>query len=327
MNFKEINKATGTMEGFALIKSYDKKTSKNGSAYLDLVLSDKDDEVSAKFWDYKETPGEEIEANILVKVRGQMQSYNNQPQFRIERIRRVTEQDEIHLEDFVPSSSYSGDSLLALLDQVIGSLADDDLRNLVTAIVDEYRDQIRLLPAAYRLHHAIRGGLLMHTLSIVRLAQSVAEIYPSVDRDLLIAGAILHDIAKTEEFKLGSSGLVSGYSTRGELIGHLVMGAMIVERVGKQIGANPDTITYLEHMLLSHHSEPEFGAAVRPQFLEAEILAQLDLLDARIYEIESTVMGIDSGSFSTRQWALDNRKFLNHGRKNLSTDVNLDKIQ
>lgn len=324
MNFKEINNALGTMEGYALVKSCDKKVSKNGSTYLDLVLADKTDEVSAKFWDYKEGQGDEIEANIIVKVRGQMQTYNRQPQFRVERIRRVTEQDRINYEDFVPSSDYSGDFLLGQLDRVVDALTDPELRGLVAAIVEEYRDRIRDLPAAYRLHHAIRGGLLTHTLSIVRMAQTVAALYPTVDKDLLIAGAILHDIAKTEEFTVSLSGLVSGYSTRGELLGHLVMGAMIVERVGTRIGANRDVMMYLEHMLLSHHGEPEFGAAVRPLFLEAEILAQLDVLDARIYEIENAVQNVESGSFSTRQWALEDRKFYNHGRRLPSTEVKLD---
>lgn len=324
MNFKEINNATGTLEGYALVKVCDKKTSKNGSSYLDIVLTDKTGDVSAKFWDYKEGVYDDVATNTIVKVRGIMQTYNNQPQFRIERIRTITADDNIDYDDLVPSVNYSCDFLMQLLLTVIDELKDVQLKRIVKAVVDEYGDKMKTLPAAYKLHHAIRGGLLMHTLSIVKLAKSVARIYPTVDKDLLIAGAILHDVAKTEEFDIAPSGLVSGYSVRGELVGHLAMGAMIVERIGNEICADKDTMMYLEHMLLSHHGEPEFGAAVRPSFLEAEILSQLDLLDARIYEIENALLPVETGGFSQRQWALDDRKFYNHGRKYPATDVKLD---
>ncbi len=324
MNFKEINKATGTMEGYALVKSCDKKVSKNGSTYLDMVLADKSGEISAKLWDFKVGVHEAIEANTIVKVRGVMQEYNRQPQFRVERIRTVSDSDEVDFNDFVPSSGYSSDFLMELLQKTVEEIGDGELKRIVRAVLDEYGGKMKDLPAAFRLHHAIRGGLLMHTLSIVKMAKSVAAIYPTVDKDLLIAGAILHDVAKTEEFVVAPSGLVSGYSVPGELLGHLVMGAMIVERIGTAIGADRDSIMYLQHMLLSHHGEPEFGAAVRPSFLEAEILSQLDLLDARIYEIENAMLTVEKGGFTSRQWALEDRKFYNHGRKTPATEVHLD---
>lgn len=324
MNFKEINNTLGTLEGFALVKSCDKKTSKNGSTYLDIVLADKTGEVSSKYWDYREGVSEDIASNTIVKVRGIMQTYNKQPQFKIERIRTVTPEDNVNFDDFVPSTGYNSDFLMNMLFSVINDINDIELRKIVKAVIDEYGEKMKDLPAAFRLHHAIRGGLLMHTLSIVKMAKSIAPLYPTVDCDLLVAGAILHDVAKTEEFVIAPSGLVSGYSVKGELLGHLVMGAMIVERIGNETCADKDAMMYLEHMLLSHHGEPEFGAAVRPSFLEAEILSQLDLLDARIFEIENAMLTVEPGSFTTRQWALDDRKFYNHGRKIPATDVNLD---
>ena len=191
---------------------------------------------------------------------------------------------------------------------------NEDLKTLVLSLLSESREKLLYWPAAFKLHHAIRGGLLYHTLSIVRLAQEACVIYPFVDRELLLSGAILHDIAKLSEFEAQSTGIASGYTTQGTLIGHLVRGAMMVEKKGKELGTDSETLMLLEHMLLSHHGEPEFGAAVRPMFLEAEILSSLDMLDARIYEIQSAIAGTASGEFSARQWALENRKFLNHGR-------------
>ena len=146
------------------------------------------------------------------------------------------------------------------------------------------------------------------------MAQGVANIYPFIDSDLLFAGVILHDIAKTEEFDVAQTGIASGYTTDGNLIGHLVRGAMAVDRCGRKLGISENTLMLVEHMIISHHGEPEFGAAVRPMFLEAEILSSLDTLDAKIYEIEQACRNVQPGEFTPRQWALDNRKLYNHDR-------------
>ena len=206
----------------------------------------------------------------------------------------------------------------------VDNFKNDALRTLVTAVLNEYGSKMLDCPAAFRLHHAIRGGLLMHTLSIVKLCECVASIYPTVDRELLISGAILHDVCKTEEFVISSSGLVDGYTVEGTLVGHLVMGAMMIDRIARANDIDKDTAMLLEHMLISHHGEPEYGAATRPLFLEAEILSELDSLDANIYEIESCLSDVAPREFSNRQWALHDRKFYNHGRKAPETKVNLD---
>ena len=146
------------------------------------------------------------------------------------------------------------------------------------------------------------------------LAQEVSKIYPFVDQDLLLAGVVLHDVAKTEEFEVEETGIASGYTTDGNLIGHLVRGAMAIERIGSKLGTPKELLMLLEHMLISHHGVPEFGAAKLPMFLEAEILAQLDMMDARVYAIAQAVDGVDSGEFTMRQWSLDNRKLYNHAR-------------
>ena len=163
----------------------------------------------------------------------------------------------------------------------------------------------------------------MHTLSIVRLAQSVSLIYPFVDSELLIAGAMLHDISKLSEFVVSETGVADGYSVEGNLLGHLTMGAMTIEKYAEKLGISKKTAMLIEHMILSHHGEPEFGAAVRPMFIEAEILSELDLMDSRIYEMKEAVTATDADDFSQRLWALDNRKLYNHARKNLDKNPNL----
>ena len=164
-------------------------------------------------------------------------------------------------------------------------------------------------PAAFRLHHAVRGGLLWHTLSILKLAQAVAALYPEVNADLLFAGVILHDIDKLTEYDVPATGLASGYTLKGNLVGHLVGGAVYIEHKAQEAGLPYETLLLLQHMLISHHGVPEFGVAKMPMFLEAEILAELDLLDARINEIAAAMQCVQPGEFSNKIWALDNRKF------------------
>lgn len=322
MEFRNIDNK-GTSEGYCLVKTVDKKVNVKGVPYLDMILTDRSGEISAKLWDFKEEIHGWIAPNMLVKVRGVISEFNGADQFRTERIRPVSDVDGVRIEDFVPSAPYSGEEMFDLLVQMVQEFENAALKAVVLAILADRKAQMLYWPAAFKLHHAVRGGLLYHTLSIVRMAQQVSVIYPFVDRELLLAGAILHDIAKIDEFDVGETGVASGYTVEGTLIGHLVRGAMYVEKKCEELGIDAETKMLLEHMLISHHGEPEFGAAVRPMFLEAEILSSLDMLDARIYEMQSAISSTPVGDFSARQWALENRKFYNHGRGLQTSDANL----
>lgn len=314
MNF--IKNSSGASEGFCLIKTCEKKLTVKGVPYLDLTLADKSGEIDAKLWDYKEGIMPEYEPNMLVKVRGTISVYNGNDQMRVERMRPTVASDNVDIADFVPSAGYNGEWMLEQIENIVDNFKSDDLKNLTKAIIDENRDKLTYWPAAFKLHHAIRGGLLYHTLSIVRLAQGVCKIYPFANEELLLTGAILHDVAKIPEFDVSETGIAAGYTAQGTLLGHLAMGAMMVDRTAKKLGIPEETATLVEHMLLSHHGEPEFGAAVRPLFLEAELLSELDLMDARVYEMRQALESTPVGDFSPRQWALDNRKLYNHGLQN-----------
>ena len=308
MNFTQFNK-NGGVEGFCLIKTVDRKMTAKGVPYLDLTLADPDGEINAKLWDYKEELHGEFAANDLIKVRGTIQPFNDSQQLRIERIRKVTEADGVRIEDFVPSAGFSGEAMFNELMKVAGNFKDEELKTLVTALLNEYKDRLLYWPAAFRLHHAIRGGLLYHTLSILRMAQGVADIYPFIDSDLLFAGVILHDIAKTEEFDVAQTGIASGYTTDGNLIGHLVRGAMAVDRCGRKLGISENTLMLVEHMIISHHGEPEFGAAVRPLCAEAELLSLIDAVDSRMEIYRETYDTMEPDTFSPRIFALEKKVF------------------
>ena len=289
-----------------------------------MVLCNRDGEINGKLWDYSELCHGTYQAGDLVKVRGTITQFNGNDQLRIDKIRLVNDNDGVAVADFVPTAEYSGEMMYGQIMNIIASVKDEDLKQLTYALVKENEDKLLFWPAAFKLHHAIRGGLLYHTLSIIRLAQGVCNIYPAVDKDLLMCGIIVHDLCKIEEFDISPAGLAAGYSVKGELIGHLVMGAMKIEAKARELGINMEKAMLLQHMVISHHGEPDFGAAVRPMFLEAEILSQLDKLDATIYEITAAVSEVEAGAFTGRQWALDNRKLYNHGRKEVEIKANLE---
>ena len=322
MNFTPIDNK-GLVDGFCLIKSLDKKTSSKGDTYLDMTLSDADGEINAKLWRYSAELHGEYTINELVKIRGIVSQYQGADQLKIEKIRHVTPEDGVNAGDFVKSADYSGEQMFKELYSIAEGFNDEDLRKIVTAILDDNRLSLLYWPAAFKLHHAMRGGLLFHTLSIVRLAEGVCGVYPFIDRELLLSGAILHDIAKLSEFKVADTGVATGYSAEGNLLGHLAMGAMVIDKYAERLNINKKTAMLLEHMVLSHHGEPEFGAAVRPMFIEAELLSELDLMDSRVYEMHEAVSAAPADDFSGKIWAMDNRKLYNHQRTDLNNNTKL----
>lgn len=321
MNFTPVGNGQ-SHEGYCLIKSVEKKLTAKGVPYLDLVLADNEGEISAKLWDYKETPGNSYVKFDFVKVRGSYVPFNDTMQFRVERIRHVLPEDGAVIEDYVPSACLPGKVMLEEIEKTVASFCDNELKLLVSKVIDEYREKLLYWPAAKNLHHAVRSGLLMHTLSILRLAKSVCEIYRFVNYDLLCAGAILHDIAKIDELSVSETGISGEYTVKGNLLGHLVMGAVTIDRIGRENNISEETLMLVEHMLISHHGTPEFGAAKLPMFIEAELLSQLDLMDARLYEMHHAVSAVEEGTFTPRQWALENRNLYNHGKSG-SDEVNL----
>ncbi len=312
MNYTK-NDGRGNVEGFFLVASCAVKLTKKSQPYLYMVLADRTGEISAVFWDYDEDVHGIFEPNTVVKVRGSVSSYNGADQLRIERIRRTSAADNIVIEELVPSVELNGEDMYAAIMRIVDGFEDDDYRVICRAILEKERDQLLYWPAAFKLHHAVRGGLLYHTLSVVRLCESVCAIYPFIKRDLLVAGAILHDVGKVYEFEVGEVGIANEYSVKGNLLGHLYMGASEIETVAREKGVSSEKSVLLQHMLISHHGDPEFGAAVRPQFIEAEVLSQLDRLDATVNEMGTAISEVAAGEFTGRQWALDNRKLYNHG--------------
>ena len=164
-------------------------------------------------------------------------------------------------------------------------------------------------PAATRLHHAERSGLLHHTSTMLRMADAVCGIYDQLDSDLLAAGVILHDLCKITEIRADASGVAIDYSREGQLLGHIVRGVSELDKACEALSIREETRLMLEHMILSHHDLPEYGSPKPPMFPEAEVLHILDLLDARMFEMDSALKNVAPGTFTERIWSLERRLY------------------
>ncbi len=314
MNFTQNPK--GKYDGYCIIKSLEKKITSKGSPYLALRLSDSDGDIDAKWWDYHEEPGEEFNLFDFVKVRGDYVIFSNEKQFRIDMMRAVRLDDGVKIEDYVPSAVLPGEMMYDEIEKVVIDFRNDEIKKLVMVILESHREKLIYWPAAKALHHAVRGGLLMHTLTMLRLARSLCSVYTYVNYEILCAGVILHDIAKINEINSSETGIPGEYTAQGNLIGHLVLGAIEIDRVGRDLGTSEDTIMLLEHMLISHHGIPEYGAAKYPMTIEAQALSMLDDLDAKMYEFRTAIFKTEPGEFTEKMRMLDNRQLYNHGRSN-----------
>jgi 3'-5' exoribonuclease len=191
----------------------------------------------------------------------------------------------------------------------VRAIRDEKLRQLVLLRLEDAGDRLDYYPAAQRLHHAERSGLLHHTSTMLKGAAALCELYPALDGDLLAAGVILHDLCKITEMNANEVGLASEYTLEGQLVGHLVQGVAEINRLGREIGMDEELRIMLEHMILSHHDMPEYGSPKRPMFPEAEVLHTLDMLDARMYEMQRALEAVQPGSFTERIWSLERKLY------------------
>lgn len=293
-------------DGFLLVRSAEQRAASNGSRYLDMTLVDRSGEINAKLWDGAFSPPQ---AGSVVRVRGQVHEYNGRLQLRVERLRQAAPEDNVPLESLVPCAPEAPEKMLQDVLDTVASMQSDDLRALLTYLLEDAGDTLLTFPAASKLHHAERSGLLHHVTSMLRMAKHFADEYPTLDRDLLLSGVIVHDLAKIGELNATELGTVSDYTVDGMLIGHLVRGVSRIDAAGKATGCDPEVLLMLEHMVLSHHGVPEYGSPKPPMFPEAEVLNHLDMLDARIYEMNAALARVKPGGFSERLWSLDRKLY------------------
>lgn len=307
---KWINEfATGDdIQGFYLIKSMNLKTSSNNKKYLDLTITDKTGEINGKIWDIDDAMISQFKAGDIVKIRGTVTSWQNTLQFKIVKIRPLEEGDDAKLEDLVQSAPIDKEEMLVEIKTYVAQIQNEEIKKVVEALMAEYAEKLMYYPAAKKNHHAIRSGLLYHMLRMLRTAKAICEVYVSLNKDLVYAGVILHDMEKINEMISDELGVVSDYSFEGQMLGHIIMGIRKIQVTGEQLGISQEVSSMLQHMVLSHHYEADFGSPKKPMFPEAEILHYLDMIDARMYDMSKVLESVEPGRFSENVPVLDYRK-------------------
>ncbi|WP_224958349.1 3'-5' exoribonuclease YhaM family protein [Geomonas subterranea] len=276
------------VEAVFLVKEKIVAMAKNGKPYLTLKLMDKTGEVDAKIWDNADQVGSLFDRNDFLAVKGKASVYLGKMQLIVSELKRVPE-ESVQLADFLPETASDIEAMVAQLHALVASLTDPDLARLLRSFFEdpELLAQYRTAPAAKGMHHVYLGGLLEHSLAVAKLVDAMVPLYQGLNRDLLVAGALLHDIGKVREMTYLRC---FDYSDEGKLIGHITIGVeMLQERIARLPGFPVELAMLLKHMILSHHGQYEYGSPKRPKTLEATILNYLDDLDSKINGIRTHI--------------------------------------
>jgi 3'-5' exoribonuclease len=289
-------KAGDTILQFFQLKSRDARKTRSGQDYLDLGLSDATGVLSAKMWaDAIRKWGQDFSPGDFVKVEGRIETYRDRCQLVVEKIRRCDPAEVVDPESLIRSTPYDPELLFKELRATADSLTPSELAELVVTILDRHAEAMKTFPAAQMIHHAYRGGLIEHVMAVLRKIEAIVQIETGINRSIALAGAILHDIGKLRE--LDPRG--SGRTPEGRLIGHVILGLTLVRETALEMGfLDRPWLREVEHIILSHHGETEFGAPVKPLTREALLVHHIDNLDAKLKIIDEALQSADSDGFT-----------------------------
>lgn len=276
------------VDSLFLVKERNVAIGKNGRPFMSLLVGNATGSIDARLWDRVDELAREFEVGDVIKIKGQVQLFQNRKQLVVHRLETV-DPTTIDLEQFIPRSSNSADDMLVELTNIVRTMKNDHLRQLIMDTLEdpELRPLILKAPAAKSIHHAWLGGLLEHILSICKIMDFIGSHYAFLNRDLLLFGAIFHDIGKLHElsYECGIS-----YTDRGRLVGHMQIACELIDKKSSRIlGFNEELRDICKHIILSHHGKLEYGSSKRPKFLEAMVVAMVDDFDSKVATIKNLV--------------------------------------
>lgn len=295
-----------SFDGYMLIKESTKGVASNGKPFLTLILGDATGEIEAKLWDASKEDESLFIAEKIVKLDGEINQFRGKAQLKIMSVRPAQATDGVRVSDFVEKAPVEKEVLSEKLTEVIFEMDNPVLQRIVRAFIKKYQEALLTYPAASRNHHEYVSGLAHHIVSMLGIAKELHKLYPEVNKDLLYAGIILHDLGKLKEL----SGVVTtSYTTEGKLLGHI---PMMVEEIGlmaKELQIESEEVLILQHLVLSHHGKAEWGSPKPPLVREAEILHLIDLIDAKMNMLNRALDKVKPGEYTDRLFAMDNRAF------------------
>jgi 3'-5' exoribonuclease len=307
ITIKDLKSGDSVVQYFE-IKSKEARKTRSDHDYLDLVLSDASGTIPGKMWSEAIRKwGSEFNPGDVVKVEGRVNQYRDRNQIVVEKIRKADLSEIPDPSSIVKTTRYDPTDLLDELKQVSKTLEPQELAELLVAILEENEGSLKTFPAAKMVHHAYQGGLVEHIVTVTRKVKAILEIEPTLNPNLAIAGAILHDIGKIRE--LSQEG--GGRTLEGRLVGHVILGVDLVREVASRKGMDQEPwLLELEHILLSHHGDPQFGAPVKPLTREALLVHFIDNLDSKLKIMEEALESTDSDGFAQYNRWLEGRAYL-----------------
>jgi 3'-5' exoribonuclease len=307
-----VDLAAGSVAtGLYILKQKELRKAQSGKLFVNMDFSDKTGTVNAKIWDATPELFDGLQVNKIYYVKGRVDLWNGVLQLTVDKYKMAEPEIQEKIEDFVPSAPEKPEEMLAYIEQCVESFENDDLRLLVRYFLETNKEKLLYWPAAKSLHHAVRSGLLYHIKRMLMNAQGVANVYEGINKDLLFAGIILHDMDKLNELESNTLGMAD-YTVEGQLLGHIPMGILSIQRMSDDLSIDPEITLMLQHMILTHHGIPEYGSPKPPMIIEAEILHLLDLMDARIYDFTESLQNVEPGEFSEPVWSMDKRRLYKH---------------
>ncbi|WP_411955007.1 3'-5' exoribonuclease YhaM [Alkalibacillus sp. S2W] len=293
-------------EGYLLIKSVDKGVASNGKPFLTIVFRDLSGEIEAKLWEAAKEDEETFLAESIVHVQGEIRQFRGKHQLNIRQIRLANEMDGVKVEDFIEKAPVDLEEMKDYLTQTIFALENPNIQRIVRQILKKYNDDVFVYPAATKNHHEYASGLMHHVISMLKIAQSLKTLYPDLNMDLLYAGIILHDIGKVKEL---SSPASPSYTLEGKMLGHISMMVEEIKVTAQELGIEGEEVMLLQHLVLSHHGKNEWGSPKTPIVREAEILHQIDMIDAKMNMMNRALEKVEPGEFTDRIFPMENRQF------------------
>ncbi|WHA08988.1 HD domain-containing protein [Enterococcus montenegrensis] len=295
-------------QAFLLIKNADVRLAKNGKKFIAFTFQDTSGTIDGKFWDASEEEINKFEAGKVVALQGKRELYNGNPQVKIIHLRLARADEPSEPTQYMERAPLKKEEMEEEINQTLFEIINPHWNRIVRFLLNKYQKEFFDYPAAKRNHHAFAGGLAYHTVSMLRLAKAIVKEYPELNPSLLYAGVILHDLGKVIEL---SGPMSTEYTLVGNLVGHLVL---VDEEITKACIAlkfeeNEEDIVVLRHMVLAHHGLLEYGSPVRPRIMEAEILHQIDNLDASMQMMLTSLRQTQPGNYSDRIFGMDNRSF------------------
>ena len=291
--------------GQFLVTNVTKGVTTGSKNYLTITFQDATGTMDGKRWDYAPEDPEIFVAGNIVDLEAEVIFYKDHLQMKVLGGRKLTS-DQIDFARFVPSAPVARDVLIAKLDNYLASFKNEDVSKLTNYIVNKFRDKYLDWPAAVRNHHNFVSGLLFHSLTMADLAEKVCSIYPQINRDVLVAGALIHDLGKTIEL---SGPVATQFTLEGKLLGHISIMQAEVRKAAAELGMEGEIPTIMEHMVLSHHGIPEYGSAVMPLTREAVVLNMIDDMDAKMMILDKAYIGVAPGEFTNKIFTMDERYF------------------